>query len=46
VDRWAEGWIKGVCVCLLLEDLVQSCVRGEGGDIGGHVGGCIGLTLL
>jgi hypothetical protein len=25
------------CVCLLLQDLVQSCVRGEGGDIGGHV---------
>jgi hypothetical protein len=24
-------------VCLLLQDLVQSCVRGEGGDIGGHV---------
>jgi hypothetical protein len=21
----------GVCVCLLLQDLVQSCVRGEGG---------------
>jgi hypothetical protein len=26
-----------LCVCLLLQDLVQSCVRGEGGDIGGHV---------
>jgi hypothetical protein len=26
-----------VCVCLLLQDLVQSCLRGEGGDIGGHV---------
>jgi hypothetical protein len=26
-----------VCVCLLLQDLVQSCVRGEGGDIGEHV---------
>jgi hypothetical protein len=25
------------CVCLLLQDLVQSCVRGEGGDIEGHV---------
>ena len=25
------------CVCLLLQDLVQNCVRGEGGDIGGHV---------
>ena len=24
------------CVCLLLQDLVQSCLRG-GGDIGGHV---------
>jgi hypothetical protein len=24
-----------VCVFLLLQDLVQSCVRGEGGDIGG-----------
>jgi hypothetical protein len=26
-----------VCVCLLLQDLVQSCLRGEGKDIGGHV---------
>jgi hypothetical protein len=26
-----------VCVCLLLQDLVQSCVRGEGGDFGRHV---------
>ena len=26
-----------VCVCLLLQDLVQSCLRGEGGKIGGHV---------
>jgi hypothetical protein len=26
-----------VCVCLLLQDLGQSCLRGEGGDIGGHV---------
>jgi hypothetical protein len=31
-----------MCVCLLLQDLVQSCLRGEGGilgggDIGGHV---------
>jgi hypothetical protein len=26
-----------VCVCLLLQDLVQSCLRGEGGDIWGHV---------
>jgi hypothetical protein len=26
-----------LCVCLLLQNLVQSCVRGEGGDIGGHV---------
>jgi hypothetical protein len=25
------------CVCLLLQDLVQSCLRGEGGDIGRHV---------
>jgi hypothetical protein len=25
------------CVCLLLQDLVQRCLRGEGGDIGGHV---------
>jgi hypothetical protein len=29
--------LQGVCVWLLLQDLVQSCVRGEGGDIGGHV---------
>jgi hypothetical protein len=29
-----EGCVR---VCLLLQDLVQSCVRGEGGDIGGHV---------
>jgi hypothetical protein len=26
-----------LCVCLLLQDLEQNCVRGEGGDIGGHV---------
>jgi hypothetical protein len=26
-----------VCVCLLLQDLVQSCLLGEGGDMGGHV---------
>jgi hypothetical protein len=26
-----------VCVCLLLQDLVQSCLRGAGGDMGGHV---------
>ena len=26
-----------VCVCLLLQDLVQSCLRGGGGDMGGHV---------
>jgi hypothetical protein len=26
-----------VCVCLLLQDLVISCFRGEGGDMGGHV---------
>jgi hypothetical protein len=25
------------CVCLLLQDLVQSCLRGGGGDMGGHV---------
>jgi hypothetical protein len=24
-------------VCLLLQDQIQSCVRGEGGDIRGHV---------
>jgi hypothetical protein len=24
-------------VCLLLQDLVQRCLRGDGGDIGGHV---------
>jgi hypothetical protein len=28
---------SSVCVCLLLQDLVQSCLFGEGGDIGGHV---------
>jgi hypothetical protein len=28
---------RGVCVCLLLQDLVQSCLRGEGGDIWGQV---------
>jgi hypothetical protein len=26
-----------VCVCLLLQDLVQSCLHGGGGDMGGHV---------
>jgi hypothetical protein len=26
-----------VCVFLLLQDLVQSCLHGKGGDIGGHV---------
>ena len=26
-----------VCVCLSLQDLVQSCLRGVGRDIGGHV---------
>jgi hypothetical protein len=25
------------CVCLLLQDLLQSCSRGGGGDSGGHV---------
>jgi hypothetical protein len=25
------------CVCLLLQDLVQSCLHGGGGDMGGHV---------
>jgi hypothetical protein len=30
-----------VCVCLLLQDLVQSCLHGGvGGDMGGHGGGC------
>ena len=28
---------RTVCVCLLLQDLVQSCLRVCGGDIGGHV---------
>jgi hypothetical protein len=32
-----ERVVEARCVCLLLQDLVQSCVRGEGGDIGGHV---------
>jgi hypothetical protein len=26
-----------VCVCLLLQDLVQSCLHWGGGDMGGHV---------
>jgi hypothetical protein len=26
-----------LCVCLLLQDLVQNCLRGGGGDMGGHV---------
>jgi hypothetical protein len=26
-----------VCVCLLLQDLVQRCLHGGGGDMGGHV---------
>jgi hypothetical protein len=26
-----------VCMCLLLQDLVQSCLRVVGVDIGGHV---------
>jgi hypothetical protein len=26
-----------MCVCLLLEDLVQRCLHGGGGDMGGHV---------
>ena len=26
-----------VCVCLLLQDLLQSCVRGGEGDSEGHV---------
>jgi hypothetical protein len=26
-----------VCVCLLLQDLVQRCWRGGGGDMGRHV---------
>jgi hypothetical protein len=26
-----------VCVCLLLQDLVQNCLRGGWGDMGGHV---------
>ena len=26
-----------MCVYYCLQDLVQSCLRGEGGDIGGHV---------
>jgi hypothetical protein len=28
---------KCVCVCLLLQDLVQRCLHGGGGDMGGHV---------
>ena len=27
-----------VCVCLLLQDLVQSCLRGEGGILSAHPG--------
>jgi hypothetical protein len=32
-ERGGEGYCvkEGVCVCLLLQDLVQSCLRGEGG---------------
>jgi hypothetical protein len=26
-----------LCVCLLLQDLVQRCLHGGGGDMGGHV---------
>jgi hypothetical protein len=33
----AVAKLPGGTLCLLLQDLVQSCVRGEGGDIGGHV---------
>jgi hypothetical protein len=29
------------CVCLLLQDLVQSCLHGGGGDMGGHVLPCL-----
>jgi hypothetical protein len=29
--------IMPLCVCLLLQDLVQSCLQGGGGDMGGHV---------
>jgi hypothetical protein len=40
-NGWLFFWQKSlseihgtkVCVCLLLQDLVQSCVRGEGGDV-------------
>jgi hypothetical protein len=28
---------RRVCVCLLLQDLVQRCLHGGGGDMGGHV---------
>jgi hypothetical protein len=29
--------LGSVCVCLLLQDLVQRCLHGGGGDMGGHV---------
>ncbi len=35
--RYVIKTLLCVCVCLLLQDLVQSCFRGEGGGIGGHV---------
>jgi hypothetical protein len=37
---------RGVCVFITGGPSAKLCARGEGGDIGGHVGGCIGLTLL
>jgi hypothetical protein len=33
----AGGTMEDMCVCLLLQDLVQSCLHGGGGDMGGHV---------
>jgi hypothetical protein len=32
-----HGAVVAECVCLLLQDLVQSCLHGGGGDMGGHV---------
>jgi hypothetical protein len=34
---WGGLGVEGDCVCLLLQDLVQSCWRGGGGGMGGHV---------
>jgi hypothetical protein len=35
--RLHEARRTRTCVCLLLQDLVQSCLHGGGGDMAGHV---------